>query len=298
MKKTSISIISAIFSSFIVAILILVFFSIETVQPGYVKVATLFGNVKNTYTEGLHFVNPFYKFHGYDVREKTHLSQDIQVPSNDQLLTKFDISINYKIDKNQVAKILAETGDVEVVILVHLIPTFRSLLREVGKGVKTAEEFYSKEIQQKIQDDIFSQLSEYCFEKGLIVQKVLIRKIELPEVITLAVEKKKRRQQLAEEQKAELIRFKVEQEQKLAQAQAERAAAEEEAKQIRLLADANAYKITKINEAIANNASYIQLKAVESLKEISKNPAAQIYFLNSDSPQPFPFLNLGKKLAE
>ena len=292
------TVLAVVLSSLLATVILVLVFCIETVQPGYVKVATLFGNVRGSYSEGLHFVNPFYKFHSYDVREKTYLSQDIQVPSNDQLLTKFDISINYKIDKNQVVKTLAETGNAEAVIQVHLIPTFRSLLREVGKGVKTAEEFYSKEVQQKIQNDIFTQLSSYCAEKGLVVQKVLIRKIELPEVITLAVEKKKRRQQLAEEQKAELTRFKVEQEQKLAQAQAERAAAEEEAKKIRLLADADAYKISKINEAIANNPSYLQLKAVESLKEISKNPAAQIYFLNSDSPHPFPFMNLGKQLTK
>ena len=98
-----------------------------------------------------------------------------------------------------------------------------------------------------------------------------------------------------EEQKAELARFKVEQEQKLAQAEAERVAAEEDAKKIKLMADAEAYRIQKINRAVASNPAYIQLQAIQAMEKISKNPANQVYFLNGDSPNPLPLMNMGKR---
>ena len=60
----------------------------ESVPPGHVAVATLFGDVLDEpYEAGLHIpVNPLYDFRSYDVREKTHLEK-AQVPSQDQLHT-------------------------------------------------------------------------------------------------------------------------------------------------------------------------------------------------------------------
>lgn len=61
------------------------------------------------------------------------------------------------------------------------------------------------------------------------------------------------------------------------------------------LANAQAYEIEKINEAIASNPAYIQLQAMEALKSISKDPSSKIYFLNGDSPMPMPLMHMGDK---
>ncbi|MCZ6571040.1 MAG: hypothetical protein O7B23_12855 [Deltaproteobacteria bacterium] len=61
------------------------------------------------------------------------------------------------------------------------------------------------------------------------------------------------REQAVQRQKAELERFRTEQLQKVASAEAERLAAEEEAKRIRIQADARAYEIAQINKAIARS---------------------------------------------
>lgn len=290
-KKTmAILIVSAIALLIVISLLFAV---IETVPAGHVKVATLFGKLEDTYSEGFHVVNPLYKFHAYDVRQKTIKMDRLPVPSQDQLITTFDVSIQYMVNRAMAGKILMETGSPRQLVSVHLIPKFRSLLREISKGVQTAEQFYQKDIQQRIQTALLAGLQEYCGPKGLVIQEVLIRNVQLPNVIREAVEKKKRRQQQAEEQKAELERFKVEQEQKLAQAAAERRAAEEQAKQIKLMADAEAYKIEKINQAVASNPAYIQLQAVEALKKISENPASQVYFINGESPNPLPLMHIG-----
>jgi len=92
-----------------------------------------------------------------------------------------------------------------------------------------------------------------------------------------------------------LERFKTEQQQKVALAKAESEAAQEQAAKQRVLADAQAYEIEKINNAIGNNPNYVKLQALEALKSISKDPASKIYFMDGNSPSPLPLMNIGGK---
>ena len=94
-------------------------------------------------------------------------------------------------------------------------------------------------------------------------------------------------------QKAELDRFRMEQQQQVAAAEAKLQAAKQEADQIRLLAAAKADEIRLINDAVAKNPAYIKLQSLEALKHISKDPAAKVYFLDSNSPQPLPLMHMG-----
>ncbi len=268
----------------------------KSVPAGHVAVATLFGKPQpKPYKEGLHFpVNPLYKWTLYDARQKTHIEK-VQVPSQDQLSTSVDVSVQYRIDGDMASEILRDTGMVEDVIRVHLIPLLRSALREQGKSIRRAEDFFLEETQQKMQDSLSATLREGLSSKGIDVQAALLREIRLPAFITKAIERKKEREQEAERQKAELDRFKTEQEQKVALAEAELRAAEAEAAKRRKLADAQAYEIQKINEAIAANPAYIQLQALEALKSISKDPSSKIYFMSGDSPMPLPLMHMGEK---
>jgi regulator of protease activity HflC (stomatin/prohibitin superfamily) len=177
-------------------------------------------------------------------------------------------------------------------IEVQLIPKLRSLLREQGKSIARAEDFFLEETQERLQTDLTYSLSEYLEPKGIEVSAVLIRDISLPPFITKAIESKKEREQEVEKQKAELERYKTEQQQLIAAAEAQRQAAEEEATKRRLLADAQAYEIEKINTAIGNNPNYVKLQSLEALKSISKDPASKIYFIDSNSTQPLPLMHL------
>jgi regulator of protease activity HflC (stomatin/prohibitin superfamily) len=123
----------------------------------------------------------------------------------------------------------------------------------------------------------------------------LIRDINLPPVLTKAIEQKKEREQAVERQKAELERFRTEQQQQVAEAEAKRQSAEQEALQIRVLAKARADEIRLINDAIAKNPAYIQLQSLEALKAMSKDPAAKLYFMDSNSAQPLPLMHLGER---
>ena len=268
----------------------------KTIPPGHVGVASLFGDVVETpYPEGLHVpVNPLYRWHVYDARQKTHMER-ANVPSQDQLQTQLEVSVQYRLIGDQAPAILQSTGTAEQVVGVHLVPKLRSLLREQGKSIKRAEDFFLEETQETLQLALEAGLQEFLQPMGMEVQAALIRDIQLPPFITKAIEAKKEREQAVERQKAELERFRTEQEQKVALAEAERRAAEEESQRRRIIADAQAYEITQINNAVANNPAYIKLQSLNALQAISKDPAAKVYFMNGDSTQPLPLLNIGDR---
>ena len=266
----------------------------QKVPAGYVGVATLFGEVQSDpYEEGLHIpVNPFFEWYLYDVRQKSHL-EEANVPSQDQLQTKIQVSVQFRLEKTGVPMILKETGTAADVLIVHIVPKLRSLLREQGKAIKRAEDFFLEKTQQNMQTSLLAGLQDYLGNKGVNVGAVLIRDISLPPFIIKAIESKKEREQEVEKQKAELERFATEQQQKVALAKAESEAAKEQAAKMMVLADAQAYEIEKINTAIGSNPNYVKLQALEALKAISKDPASKIYFMNGDSPSPLPLMNIG-----
>ena len=271
---------------------------VKTVPPGRVGVATLFGNVQpEGYPQGLHFpVNPLYNWVLYDARQKTHM-ETASVPSQDQLQTRLDVSVQFRIDGSMGPRILEETGDANAAVNVHLIPKMRSLLREQGKSIKRAEDFFLEETQDTLQEELTSGLREYLAPKGIIVSAVLIRDITLPPFIVEAIEQKKEREQAVERERAELERVRTELQQQVARAEAGRAAAEDEAARKKILAEAQAYEITQINQAIASNPAYIQLQSLEALKSISKDPASKMYFMDGSSPTPLPLMHLGEAQA-
>ena len=226
------------------------------------------------------------------------LAEIAMVPSQDQLQTKIEISVQYYIKGDMAPSILRTTGTASDTVDVHLKPQLRSSIREHGKSIKRAEDFFQEKTQNLLQTAVLAGLQAYLESKGIEIQAVLIRDITLPEFITKAIESKKEREQAVEKQAAELERYRTEQKQIIASAEAERLAAEQLAVQRRTLADAQAYEIQKLNEAIADNQAYIQLKALEALEKISQNPASQIYFLNSDSHAPLPLMHLGNAASQ
>jgi regulator of protease activity HflC (stomatin/prohibitin superfamily) len=278
----------------VLAVVFIIMNIYKTVPVGHVGVATLFGKAQAVgYPEGLHIpVNPLYKWTMFDARKKTHL-ETANVPSQDQLQTKLDVSVQYRIDGAMAAKILGATGTAEAAVRVHLIPKLRSLLREQGKSVRRAEDFFLEETQEILQTALTDGLRDDLEQQGIIVSEVLIRDITLPPFIVQAIEQKKEREQAVEQEKAELERVRTELQQEVARAQAGREAAEEEAARKRILADAQAYEITQINNAIARNPAYIQLQSLEALKAISKDPASKVYFMDGSSPSPLPLMHLG-----
>lgn len=254
--------------------LLAVFSPFTAVPAGHVGVTSLFGKVDSEeLEEGFHIINPLKKVYAIDCRNKEHTLDGVGVPSQDQLTTEVDITVKWRVDRTMAAKAIQETGEAEALERVHLIPKFRSLTREAGKSVENAEDFYQSEVQGALQQYIFDGLQDLN-EKGILVDDVLMRRVDLPQTIVAGVHEKKRREQLAEQQKAEFDRFKTEQQQTIAKAEADREAAIQEAEQRKALADAKAYEITSEataraeairieGSALKNNSDVIRLRSIE-----------------------------------
>lgn len=245
-----------------------------TIPAGHVGVASLFGKVDTAeLPEGFHIINPLKKIQKIDCRNKELTLIDVGVPSQDQLTTEVDVTVKWRVDRNQAAEAVQDTGDAAALETVHLTPKLRSLIREAGKGIENAEDFYQDEIQVSMQSRILEGLVNLA-DKGILVEEVLLRRFDLPRMIVQGVEDKKRQKQLAERQIEELKRYTTEQEGKQVAAKAEKLAAIEEAQKRRELADAKAYEITAQakaqaeaisieGEALRKNPEILKLRAIE-----------------------------------
>ena len=284
----------------IVALLVLMFGQrfLHSVPAGHVGVAILFGEVQeDPYPEGLNLVNPLYSWMDMDVREDSFNITQLEMPTRDQLLSKVDLSIQWRIDKLQAPQIFRDTGDKDRILQVHMRPKVRSLIRELGPKIERAEDLFKDEVRDTLATGMPIGLSEYVLPKGIIIDSVLLRNINLPPVLAEAIGRKKEREQEVERQRAELERVKLEQEQQVALADAQKRAAEKQAEMIKILADARAYEITAINKAASGNKAYIQLQSLDTLKQMSKDPAAKLYFMDSNSPSPLPLMNIGDPIT-
>ncbi len=284
-------------ASIAIAVLLVLMFGqrfFHSVPAGHVGVAILFGEVQETpYPEGLHIVNPLLSWADLDVRQDSFRISQLDMPTRDQLLSKVDLSIQWRLDASQAPSLYRETGDKERMLTVHLQPKARSLVRELGTKIDRAEDLFKDEVRDQLASQLTIKLSEYVADKGIIVESVLLRNINLPPVLAEAIGRKKEREQEVERQRAELERVKLEQEQGVALAEANYRASEEDAKRIRILAEAKAFEIATINKAASGNPAYIQLQSLETLKAMAKDPAAKLYFLDSNSPRPLPLMHLG-----
>lgn len=303
-----------LFLSLVIGIILMVVIMncLTTIPAGHVGVATLFGKVKaDTYSEGMHLINPLLNITLFDARQKTQ-KESMSVPSRDQLLTRFDLSIQYRLIKEKAPSMLKETGTPNEVIQVHMIPLLRSQMRELGKSVDTAEKFYDQSVQQRIQVELLDGLVGLT-EKGIKIEKLLIRDVILPKIITNAVVRKKEAAQAAEKAKEELKKFKVDQERKEAQAEAEKRAeiieankkkevmlisssarleaARIDAQAVLVRAEAEAEAKRKIIDAVGIE-GFIKLESMKALTQLQNGN--HMFIIDPNAASPLPFLNLNK----
>ena len=211
---------------------------------------------------------------------------------------------------------LSETGTPKEVLDVHMIPLLRSQMREIGKSVATAEMFYDQQVQKRIQEELQTSLMSLS-DKGIKIEKLLIRDVVLPQIITDAVVRKKEAAQAAEKAKEELKKFKVDQERKEAQAEAEKKAELIEAnkkKEVMLIGanarleaariDAEAILVQAKAEAAAKKMlveavtldGYVKLESMKSLVELQNGN--HMFIMDPNAASPLPFLNLESKTTK
>jgi regulator of protease activity HflC (stomatin/prohibitin superfamily) len=298
-------------SSFIVIFLLCTGWT--TVASGQVGVVSTFGKVQEGYLdEGFHLKSPFAKVIPFDAREKT-LKVSLGIPTQDQFTTAMDVSIQYRLIKEMAPKMLKETGSPQQVIDVHLEPLVRSLVRELGKTIEKAEDLYQSKIQTRLQTELYTGLVGLS-SKGVKIDKLLLRGIKLPDLITQAVARKKQMAQDAEAEKESLKKFMVQQERKEQQALAEKKAetiqAEKkkavliiqangeyesaviQAKAVLVRAEAEAEAKKKIIDVMGRD-GFIKLEAMKELGSLANGN--HVIVLDPNAVQPLPFMNLTGK---
>jgi regulator of protease activity HflC (stomatin/prohibitin superfamily) len=189
--------------------------STACVKTGHVGVVTLFGRVTGrTMSEGIHLVNPLSRVH--ELNAKTlEVKERASVPSREGLIMGLEASVLYHLQPDRAAEVFRTIGPEYADVL--LVPTFRSAMRAVT-AANTAAALYSdarESIARQIQSDLQAQVQP----RGIVIENVLLRDLQLPDTLKHAIEAKQQAQQEAQRMEFVLQREKQESERKRVEAQ-------------------------------------------------------------------------------
>ena len=164
------------------------------VATGHVGVVTLFGRVTGqTVGEGIHLVNPLARVHELDIRTQ-ELKERAAVPSREGLILGVDASVLYHLQPDQAPGVYQTIGTDYADVL--LVPSFRSAIRTVTAG-NTASTLYS-DARETIAGLILADLRQQVQSRGLAIESVLLRDLQLPDMLTQAIEAKQQAEQDAQ----------------------------------------------------------------------------------------------------
>jgi prohibitin 1 len=177
------------------AILVFAFFlllaSITSIPTGHVGVLTLFGRVTgDVLPEGIHLINPLKSVEKLSVQTQS-VKESANVPSNEGLILALDTSLLFRLDKSMAANVYQTVGADYAEKIVE--PTLRAAIR-ASTSAHTANALYTNArelVQQQIQDELTKQLAP----RGVIVENVLLRDVQLPAMLKGSIEAKQQAEQ-------------------------------------------------------------------------------------------------------
>jgi regulator of protease activity HflC (stomatin/prohibitin superfamily) len=174
-------------------VVILLFNSVTTVQTGNVGVLTLFGAVTGPVLgSGIHLINPLKSNKQMSVQTQ-ELKESASVPSSEGLVINLDTSLIYHLNPERAADVLKGIGvNYETKIIE---PTLRSSIREATAS-HSANALYTGE-REMVANQIFSQLQTQLEPRGITIEKVLLRDIQLPVTLKASIEAKQQAEQEA-----------------------------------------------------------------------------------------------------
>jgi prohibitin 1 len=175
----------------VLAILLLLLWSVTSVPTGNVGVLTLFGRVTGeTLSEGIHLINPLKSVQKLSVQTQS-VKESANVPSNEGLILALDTSLLFHLDRNKAAFVFQTVGDNYAEKIVE--PTLRAAIR-AATSAHTANALYTNArelVQQQIQDELAGQLAP----RGVVVEAVLLRDVQLPAMLKSSIEAKQQAEQ-------------------------------------------------------------------------------------------------------
>jgi len=250
------------------AILGLTSSAVVQVDAGEVGVQSVFGKVQpTTLNSGLNFVNPLAKVVVFDAKTQNYTMSSvhdegdkagddaIRVLTKDGLEVVVDLTVLYRILPSEAPRVLREIGEDYKDKVVR--PITRTMIRD-NAVYYDAVGLYSlkrNEFQQRIYTDI-----EKNFKKrGLVLEQLLIRNINLPTSVKQTIESKINAEQDAQKMQFVLQKEKQEAERKRVEAQG--------------IADYQKILSTGLSD------KQLQYESIIAQKELAKSPNAKVIIM-------------------
>ncbi|HEY2352031.1 MAG TPA: prohibitin family protein [Candidatus Acidoferrum sp.] len=175
----------------VVVVILLLMWSTTSIPTGNVGVLTLFGRVTGqVLPEGIHLINPLKTVEKLSVQTQS-LKESANVPSNEGLILALDTSLLFRLDKDKAAYVFQTVGNNYAEKIVE--PTLRAAIR-ASTSAHSANALYTNArelVQSQIQEELTSQLAP----RGVIVENVLLRDVQLPAMLKTSIEAKQQAEQ-------------------------------------------------------------------------------------------------------
>jgi prohibitin 1 len=175
----------------LVVLLILLMASTTSIPTGNVGVLTLFGKVTGeTLGEGIHLINPLKSVQKLSVQTQS-VKESASVPSNEGLTISLDTSLLFRLDKNMAAQVYQSVGADYAEKIVE--PTLRAAIR-AATSAHTANALYTN-ARELVQSQIQEELTKQLAPRGVVVENVLLRDVQLPAMLKSSIEAKQQAEQ-------------------------------------------------------------------------------------------------------
>ncbi len=240
-------------------LVILLFSSVTKVGTGHVGVLTLFGKVQSgeTLGEGIHLINPLKTNNELSIQTQT-LKESASVPSSEGLMMSLDTSLIYHLNPDRAAEVFQKIGaDYENVVVE---PTLRSAIRE-STASHTANALYTGE-REMVAKQILDQITTELNKRGITVENVLLRDIQLPATLKAAIEAKQQA-----EQESLAMNFRLQKETQEAQRKRIEAAGVRDFQQI-------------VAQGITP--SLLEWKGIEATENLAKSPNSKVVVIGNN----------------
>jgi prohibitin 1 len=169
----------------------------KVVPPGNVGVLVLLGKVYGTIPEGVHLVNPLASMELMSVRTK-EIFEHAEAPSQEGLNVVLEVSCLYHLKADKADQVYRDIGPNYENVVIK--PQFRAAIRD--NTVKHESKDLYTSGREVITTEIYKELVTDLKPRGITVEKILLRRVQLPKLVEEAINSK-----LAADQEAQQMQF-------------------------------------------------------------------------------------------
>lgn len=206
-------------------------FMIVVVEAGQTGVYSLFGKVKEEeLSSGFHFKNPLAKVQKMSIRTEDYTMSNTELEgektgadaisalTKEGLTVDLDMTVLYHLEEASASGVYRDVGLNYQEKIIR--PAIRSTIREViaQYDAKVVYSDKRKEASERIADDLRDRLGD----RGIVLEDLLLRNVELPPDLRRSIEQKLQAQQEAQKMEFVLEKEEKEKERKIIEAEGQR----------------------------------------------------------------------------